>query len=105
MEHLKKSDKDKYKKQFSKLDACLTKNKVSSLEALYKKIHQEIRKAPKRVKAARKHEPKRTIKKEFGGLVVENSKKQKWFRSKKLNKEQRKERVAAKIQKALANLA
>jgi len=51
MDHLKKENKDKFKTQFSKWDANLTKSKVSSLEALYKKLHADIRKSPARVKA------------------------------------------------------
>jgi len=55
MDILKKDkNNDKYKKQFSKWDATLVKNKVQNLEALYKKIHAEIRKGPKKVKVEKK---------------------------------------------------
>lgn len=55
MDLLKKNNKDKYKTQFNKWDAALTKAKVNSLEALYKKVHQGIRANPKKEKVARKN--------------------------------------------------
>ena len=51
---LKKQDKDRFKKQFAGWEANLTKAKVATLEALYKKVHSEIRKAPLRPKVERK---------------------------------------------------
>jgi len=39
MDILKKDNKERFKKQFNKWEACLTKAKVSNLEALYKKLH------------------------------------------------------------------
>lgn len=97
-----KTNKDKYTKQFSKWDATLTKAKVASVEALYKKIHQEIRKGPKRVKVERKQAAvRKQISKANGSLVQQDSKGKKWLRQFKLTREQRKQRVAAKIQKAL----
>lgn len=50
MDLLKKEKNDRYKKQFKAWDALLAKLKVNNLEALYKKLHADIRKAPKRVK-------------------------------------------------------
>jgi len=52
----------------------LTKNKVANLEALYKKLHADIRKSPKKEKVARKNAPvKKVISKEKGLLTLENS--------------------------------
>lgn len=69
MDTLKKSNKDKYTKQFSKWDAALVKAKVNTLEALYKKAHTEIRKAPKRVKVDKKAPVRKQITKADGSLV------------------------------------
>jgi len=70
------------------------------LESLYKKIHSEIRKNPKRTKVERKNAPvrkiiskegdKRVVRQNFGG-------KKSWIRNKKLSRTERKARVAAKI--------
>lgn len=98
---LKKENKDKYTKQFSKWDANLTKAKVANLEALYKAAHQAIRKGPKRVKPAEKKPVRKEISKANGSLVQQDSKGKKWLRQFKLTKDQRRARVAAKIQKAL----
>lgn len=102
MDQLKKENKDRYNKQFSKWDAALTKAKANNLEALYKRVHQEIRKSPKRVKTERKGAPvRKEISKANGALVQQDSKGKKWLRHFKLTREQRKARVAAKIQRAL----
>jgi large subunit ribosomal protein L5e len=98
---LKKENKDRFKKQFKNWEATLTKNKVANIEALYKKLHAEIRKSPARPAAAKKTPVRKQITKKDGRLVQENSKKQKWLRHFKLTREERKARVAAKIQKAL----
>ena len=102
MDKLKKEDASRYTKQFSNWDKTLKAAKVANLEAFYKKVHAEIRKAPKRVKAERKNAVvKKQITKENGSLVLTNSKGKKWLRQFKLTKVQRTARVAAKIQKAL----
>lgn len=102
MDLLKKNNKEKYTKQFGKWDATLTKAKVNSLEALYKKAHAEIRKAPKRAQPAKKTPVRKQVSKANGSLIETDSKGRKWLRQFKLTNEQRKARVAAKIQKALA---
>jgi large subunit ribosomal protein L5e len=99
---LKKENKDRFKKQFAKWDAALTKAKVSSLEALYTKAHAEIRKSPKKVKPAKKETVRKTISKDKGSLVQQNSKGKKWLREFRLTNAERKLRVAAKIQRAIA---
>lgn len=101
MDHLKKTNKDKYTKQFSQWEKTLQKTKVASVEALYKKVHTEIRKAPKRVKAEKKAPVRKVIKKENGLRLLQNSKNKQWIRLFKLNRDQRRARVAAKIQKQL----
>jgi len=77
----------------------LTKNKVANLEALYKKVHSEIRKNPKKVaKAEKKQAPvRKVISKDKGYLTIEDSKKRKYIRHKKITREERKKRVLAKI--------
>jgi large subunit ribosomal protein L5e len=59
MKELKKSNPDSFKRQFGKLSACLTANKVDSLEKLYSGLHSKIRANPDRVKAATKSNPNR----------------------------------------------
>lgn len=101
MDSLKKSDGNRYKKQFSAWDAALQKAKVNNLEALYKKVHAEIRKNAKRSKTEKAKAVRKEISKQNGSLVQQDSKGRKWLRQFKLTNQQRKERVAAKIQKAL----
>lgn len=102
MDKLKKDNKERYTRQFSKWDANLTKAKCATVEALYKKVHAEIRKGPKRVKVERKQAPvRKQISKENGSLVQQDSKGRKWLRQFKLTREQRVARVAAKMLKAL----
>lgn len=99
---LKKGDKARYQKQFSKWDAAITKAKVATLEALYKKAHAEIRKSPVRAKVARKQAPvRKQVTKAKGALVQANSQGKKWLRHFKLTREEKNARVAAKIQKAI----
>ena len=101
MDKLKKDDPARFAKQFSQWDKTLKAAKVANLEALYKKVHAEIRKGPKRVKAERKGLTRKQISKDNGSLVQQNSKNGKWLRQFKLTKAQRQARVVAKIQKAL----
>jgi len=101
MDKLKKENKEHYNKHFSKWDAVIQKNKVANLEALYKKLHADIRKGPKKTKAERKHAPVHKITKEKGYILATDSKGKKWIRAKKITKEEKKARVLAKIQKAV----
>ena len=80
--------------QFRRWNECLKNTGSKSVEALYKKVHEEIRKNPDFAKKAEKKDPKRDHKKKF-------------FK-KKLTLKQRKDNVAKKIQirqKELAKLA
>jgi len=74
------------------------------LEALYKKIHAEIRKNPKRTKPDRKNAPVRKIISKDGDKreVRQNFAKKSWVRNRKLTRAERKARVAAKIQAAIS---
>lgn len=97
-----KGGKSRYEKQFSRWIKTLATNKVANLEALYKKVHSDIRGNPKKVKAERKQAPSRkVISKEKGQLFQQDSKGRKWLRLKKITKEERKARVVAKIQRAI----
>jgi Ribosomal L18 C-terminal region len=103
MDKLKKEDEGRFKKQFSKWSANLTSAKAANVEALYKRVHTEIRKSPLRPKVDRKNAVvRKQISKENGSLVQQDSKGRKWLRQFKLTKAQRTARVAAKIQRALA---
>ena len=101
-DRLKKDNKDAFKKQFSGWEANLTKAKVATLEALYKKVHAEIRKAPQRVKAAKKAAVRKQVSKGKGDLIQTNSKNKKWLRQYRITNAERKARVQAKIQKAIS---
>ena len=106
MDHLKKENKDRYKTQFNRWETTLTKAKVSSLEALYKKLHADIRKDPKRVKTERKIAVvRKTISRDIKGHVQQDSKNRKWTIARRLTKEQRAERVRVKIQNAITKKA
>lgn len=98
---LKKENQTAFVKQFSQWNKTLTNAKVATMEALYKKIHTEIRKSPARAAPAKKTIVRKQVSKANGALVQTNSKDKKWLRQFKLTKEQRTARVAAKIQKAI----
>ena len=96
MDFLKKEKKEKFALQFSKWEAAITKNKVKTLEELYKKVHAEIRKAPTRpAKDPKKPAPSRKVISKPGDKSVlnEDSKKRKWLRHTKLSNAERKERI------------
>jgi large subunit ribosomal protein L5e len=102
MDLLKKENKEKFTKQFSNWEKTLTKNKVANVEALYKKLHADIRKNPKKAEKAKKNPVRKTISKDKGAHIQTDSKNKKWLRTKRLSNQERKERVQAKIQRALA---
>lgn len=86
MKSLKKESSEDYQRQFSIWQKCLESNKVDTVEKLFTKIHDSIRKNPDFVKKEAKKAPKR-----------EHVKK----RQVKLTRAQRKERVQKKIAIAL----
>lgn len=102
MDHLKKENKDRFKTQFSRWETTLTKAKAATLEVLYKKLHADIRKDPKRTKVEKKAAVRKTISKDQKGHVQQDSKGRKWTIARRLTREQRSERVRVKIQNAVA---
>lgn len=84
-----KNNKQRLDLQFSKWNAALTKAGVPSVEKLYLKIHDEIRKNPERQQRAAKANPKRDHKTKL---------------NRKLNNEQRKKNVQARVEIALSQL-
>jgi len=100
MKTLRDSDKDAYAKQYSQWDAALKKANVTSLEKLYTKVHEEIRKNPAAPakKAAQKTELK-YLDKQRTIVQAENGKKYK--RDRRLTHADRKKRIEQKIAKAL----
>jgi len=101
MDKLEAEDKDTYKSHFANWIKNLEKAKVKNLEDLYKKVHAAIRKDPKRVKKERKQAPVRKYA-DASKTVIVDSKGRKYTRLRKITLAQRKERVQAKIQKAIA---
>ena len=98
---LKKESKDKFQKQFKNWETTLTKAKAATFEALYKKLHADIRKTPARPKNDRKAPIRKATTKKDGRLIQENSKGKKWIRHFKLTRAERQARVNAKITKAV----
>jgi large subunit ribosomal protein L5e len=101
-DRLKKENKDALKRQFSKWEETLAKAKAANFEALYKKVHAEIRKSPARAKAAEKKPVRKQVSKAKGALIQQDSKGKKWIRHFRLTNAERKARVEAKIKKAIA---
>jgi len=103
MEILKKSsDKNAFKKQFSQWEKCMTANKVTKLEDLYKKVHAEIKKNPDRVKSTRKRDHKKTRQEKLALRDTTNIHTgiggKKYRRDRKITLAKRKQRVTEKIQ-------
>jgi large subunit ribosomal protein L5e len=92
-----KGDAAAYKLQFSKWDETLKKANVDTLEKLYTKVHDEIRKNPAHAKKDKKRNPvKYTDKRK---TVIETAK-GKYTRDRRLTREERRKRVEAKLKKA-----
>jgi len=98
MKKMKERTDDGAKHQFSKWKACLDKAKVDSLEKLYTKVHDEIRKNP--VRPARKTQEKRAIKYDDKRKTVIVTAKGKYTRDRRFTLDERKKRVQQKIKKA-----
>lgn len=95
-------DNKAYTRQFSKWDKCLKDAKVKTVEELYKKIFAEVRKNPDRPEGKKRVDKKKQQKKfardpKNPNIVVNGTKT--WLRHTKLNRQQRKDRVAEKIAK------
>jgi large subunit ribosomal protein L5e len=101
MKHLRDSDKDAYTRQFSKWDANMKKSNVTSLEKLYTKVHEEIRKNP--AATAKKDRKKPELKYlDKGKNIVQTAGGKKYKRDQRLTKAERQKRVEQKIAKAAA---
>jgi large subunit ribosomal protein L5e len=94
-------DKEAYERQFSKWAANLKKSGVTSLEKLYTKVHDEIRKNPAAPakKEQKKSEVKYTDKRK---TVVQTANGKKYLRERRFTLAERKKRVEQKIAKATA---
>ena len=100
MKHLQ-GDKESYDRQFSKWAANLKKAGVTSLEKLYTKVHEEIRKNPvaPAKKQTKKAEVKYTDKRK---TVIQTAGGKKYLRDRRFTLAERKKRVEQKIAKATA---
>merc|ERR1719389_108743 len=96
---LKGENPQKFARQFSKWEKALGK---SSFEDLYKKVHASIRAQPARVSKAKKA-PNRKIKESKPGYNIRVGAKKNWIQYRRLTHEERKARVAAKMQLIMAN--
>lgn len=100
MNHLKKENAEKYKRQFSQWDKCLAANKVKTCEDVYKKVHKQIQSNPDRKVKAGNQNPTRKVVTPGKAMVMQNSKGKKWIRHFRITTEMRKQRVAAKFMDA-----
>jgi large subunit ribosomal protein L5e len=99
MNHLKKQDAAKFKRQFSQWEKALTAAKVKTCEDLYKKVHASVIAKPDRVKAKGNAKPTKKLVSKAGDAkrVYQNSKGSKWTTSRKLTNDEKKAGVAAKF--------
>jgi len=87
-------------RQFRKWSLCLKENKATKVEEVYKKVFAEIRKNPQKAPGKKKEQKK--IGRDGSNPALCTNGKHKYLRHKKLNREQRKNRVADKIQQFVA---
>jgi len=100
MKLLRDSDKEGYTRQYSKWDAALKKANVTSLEKLYSKIHEEIRKNP--AAPAKKETKKQEIKYvDKQRTIIQTADGKKYRRERRLTLADRQKRVQQKIAKAV----
>jgi len=100
MKTLRDSDKDAYARQFSKWDATMKKANVTSLEKLYTKVHEEIRKNP--IAPAKKEKKKVELKYlDKKKSLIQTPGGNKYRRDQRLTKDERTKKVEQKIAKAL----
>jgi len=99
--HMKKlvAGSPAYTLQFSKWKACLEKAKVDTLEKLYTKVHDEIRKNP--IRPTRKVDDKRAIKYADKRKTIIETAKGKYTRDRRFTLDERKKRVQQKIKKSM----
>lgn len=97
MKELKDEGEEDYKTQFRLWDECLKAAKVDTLEKLYTKVFDEIRKNPDAVGKKKEHKaPKFTDKRK---TIIETTK-GKYKRDRRFTYEERKQRIVEKIRKA-----
>jgi len=104
MDQIKK-DERRYKLQFAQWNNCLQTAKVQKIEELIKKVHAEIRKNPDRAPSKRPKRKKGEKQKvEFSDKerTIVTSAKKPYKRDRRLNVQQRKQRVQEKIKKYAA---
>jgi len=102
MEHLKNEHgADAQKKQFAKWLECMQKNKVESLEALYKKVHAAIRANPVAKKKAYKKTPQTFL--DPRKTVVKTAK-GKYLRDRRLTHAERKKKINDVIAAAIKQI-
>jgi len=94
-----KGDAEAYKRQFGKWADALKKAGVDSLEKLYTKVHDEIKKNPVQTKKDKKKVAIKYADKKKTNIEVAGGKK--YIRNRKLTKEERTKRVEQKIAKAM----
>jgi len=99
MKHLRDSDKEGYTRQFSKWEANMKKANVTSLEKLYTKVHEEIKKNPAAPakKEKKKVELKYLDKKKS---IIQTPGGKKYKRDQRLTKDERQKKIEQKIAKA-----
>lgn len=90
---LKKDKPEDFKKQFSQWENTLKDAKVASVEALFTKIFEEIRKNPDFVKAKKE---KKAVKYEDARKTTVVTSKGKYVRARKLTREERRQNVVKK---------
>lgn len=102
MEDLKKEEPANFKKQFSQWEKSLKTAGTTDLKALYTKVHAAIRKDPSRPKKTGKAPETKAVdaKKE----IYQDAKGNKFFRSRKLTKAERQERINIKLAKIVAEV-
>lgn len=84
-EHMEDLKEDKTretnKQQYNLWEKCLKANKLTNLEDLYKKVHEQIRKNPDRVVVKKTKNP--VVKTDATKTIMADSKGNKWFRARK----------------------
>lgn len=98
MNSLKKEDPEKFKRQFSQWEKCLTTNKVKTCEELYKKVHAAVIANPDRAKKAGNKKPTRKVVTPGTSKVLQDSKGRKWIAHSRISNQDRKNRVVARFQ-------
>lgn len=93
MKNLKKEDPEAFSKQFSLWSVNLQKAGVKSVEELFGKVFDAVRKNPDHVKSTKKHNP---VKYEDARKTVIVTAKGKYRRDRRLTREERKANIASK---------